>query len=206
MAVERQIPVQLEEPVLAERETIYDDALGARIDPETGEILEWADAPAMPDDTVPSELIAVLGERLARLRARLAGLKAERDAWLERVATQYDARINAVQRALDHAPEPYLDTLRGYAAQQLVGKKSKSHKEGLLTMSFRSSRERLDVTDEEKAMAYLEQAAPEAIVVRRTIAKQLVPAEVRAVLAAVEPDVTGLDYHPAGEREEFEVR
>lgn len=185
---------------LVDRENLIEDTVnGVWYDPETGEIVDVLDAPESFEDA--ESLAEWLGEALASGSARLAGLEAEKAAWLERVSEQYDADIARAKRKIDwlRSNPAHLEKLKGLFDQQSGGRPSMHI--GLLTMRLKRSRESLEVADEARALAYVREKLPEALKVTERVLVSAIDADTRAAL----PEDCGLVWHPAGETETFEV-
>ena len=179
--------------------TVEIDNQGFRYNPATGEILAVLDLP----QNVAIEEIARdwLGPRLSSAQARLAGLEAEKAAWLQRVADQYDARLARQKRWISYLEGLYRPALRDYAARLLEGRKERSIKVGLLTLAFRRTQPKVVVQDEQKAVDWLEDRGMyDTIKTVRSVLKSLIPANVRETITAEE---TGMAYVPA--EDTFEV-
>lgn len=183
------------------REDLIEDPIaGVWVDPETGEIVDVLDK---PDTLQDAESLAIwLGEALTGARAHLAGLEAERRIWLEKIEEQLGADIRRAERKIEWLTQrpDWLEKLRAYHDANCNGKAS--CKVGLLTTRYKRSRESLEVVDEERALLWAEAQCPEAVVVKRSIQKTAVPQEVRQTLHLHD---SGLVWHPAGERVDFEV-
>lgn len=182
------------------REDLIEDPIaGVWVDPETGEIVDVLDK---PDTLQDAESLAFwLGETLTEARAHLAGLQAERQIWLTRVAEQFDADINRAASKIEwlKSRPDWIEKLRALHASR--GDKP-SEKFGMLKTRLKKSRESLEILDEEAALLWAEAQCPEAVVVKRSIQKTAVPQEVRQTLHLHD---SGLVWHPAGERVDFEV-
>lgn len=181
-------------------ELIEDPITGVMIDPETGEIVDVLDKPDTLED---AESLAIwLGEALTDARAHLAGLQAERQIWLDRVAEQFDADIKRAANKIEwlRSRPDWREKLEKLHDEKSNGKPS--CKFGMLVTRKKKSRESLEVFDEEAALVWAESKCPEAIVVKRSISKSAVPAQGREIVNLYD---SGMVWHPAGERIDFEV-
>jgi phage host-nuclease inhibitor protein Gam len=141
-----------------ETKTIIDPETGAIFDPETGEILGYVDQP-LKDTEDTETLIRWLGERKLRVAAKLAGIHAEREAWIDKINDQYDSKIKALDRELEYLTRnpDFVTRLKTYAAEKLAGAKTRTLKTGLLKLSFRAVPGGLKVTDKDAALAYVQE-------------------------------------------------
>lgn len=185
--------------MMDERELIEDPITGVLVDPETGEVMGLLEEPEEMEDA--EGLAHWLGQALTSARAQLVGLQAEKQAWLDKVAEQFDSSIRRAEgkvRWLSERPD-WLEMLRTLHEKRAPGKPS--FKLGLLATRIKKSRESLEITDEEQALEFVREHCPDAIQVRESLLKTHIPPEVRQAL----PADAGLIWHPAGETETFEV-
>ena len=142
----------------------------ANIDMETGEILALVDA--VPLDEL--ELIRFVGERRANALARLAGLRAERQNHLDRIAAQYDSRIRRAESLVELISSTYAPALEDYTRRRILGRKEKFVDTGLMRLGFRTSREGFEVEDEDAAIAWAKEYVPQAVkVTERVLVSEL---------------------------------
>lgn len=185
-----------------ERELIEDPITGVWLDPDTGEIVDVMDKPE--DGLEDAESLAMwLGEALTDARAHLAGLQAERQLWLDRVAEQFDADIRRAEQKiawLTHRPD-WLKRLKALHEERANGKPS--CKFGMLKTRVKKSRESLEALNVEQALGWARENVPEAIRTIESLLVSHIPAEVRQTLPG--PEECGLRWHPAGESTTFEV-
>ena len=172
---------------------------GFYVDPETGEVLGVVEQVPEQD----AEALAMwLGEALTRAKADLEGIRAVRESWLHRIEDIYGPQERAAVARVDwlQSGNPgWVALLRDYAAQKLAGAKTKTLKLGLLKLAFRSSRESVEVVDEQAAVEWVKDIAPAAV--KQSLLKSAIPPHLRESL----PADSGMVFHPAGETETFEV-
>lgn len=183
--------VQSEHP---EAHVVWDDEQKTILDSDTGEIYWMADV--LPVEFDEREIAEWVGERRARANARMAGLIAEKEAWLAKVAAQFDGAIRRKQKYVEHLDTSFAPLLERLARMQLDGKKERSCRIGLLTLRFRKTRARVDILDEELALDWARDYCTEAIKVTERLLKSAIPIELLAEL----PE-GGLSYYPGGEDE-----
>jgi phage host-nuclease inhibitor protein Gam len=142
---------------VSETTIIIDPETGAIINTDTGEILGYEDTPTETEDT--EKLINWLGERKLRVSAKLAAIQAEKQAWIDKVADQFDSKIKALDRELEYLTRnpDFVSRLKDYARVQLAGAKTRTLKTGLLKLSFRAVPGGLKVTDKDAALAYVQE-------------------------------------------------
>jgi hypothetical protein len=175
-------------------EIVYDEEVGAILDTETGELL-WV---APPDPALSEREIAEwVGERRARANARLAGLVAEKDAWLEKVAAQFDSLITRKVKYIEHLDESFRPVLDRLAHQELGGRKERTCRIGLLTLRLRRTRPRIDVEIEQVALEWAREHCAGAIRTTERLLKSEIPPELIQEFGIE----SGLSYYPGGEDE-----
>ena len=183
-----------EEP---EAPALIHDEQGFAYHPLTGEITLQEE----PDPDVAA-VIDWLGPKRAHATARLAGLEAEKAAWLAKVAAQYDARIQRQRHFIDYLDWRFGALLRAHAARLLEGRKERTVRAGLLTLAFRRTQPRVIVEDEARAVEWLTAAGlTEAVKTTRTVLKSAIPPGVRATVTL---ESAGMIYVPA--EDEFEIK
>lgn len=120
-----------------------------------GEFLGYADL--AKGDVV--DILTKLGERLAWQNARLAGLAAERQSYIDRIVAGYDARIARVQRSIVWSKEIYTPLAKRHIETVNQGldekKQLKSLKLGLLTIKLVKTKDKVDIENEKEAVAEL---------------------------------------------------
>jgi hypothetical protein len=193
----------LEEANASTTKVIYDSETMAEIDEETGEVVSVTDAPPATGDLIG--IASWLGEKLTWIAGKIAGMTAERQVWLDKIASQYDPRIKHYQRLEKYLVASYLPIFETYARGIVFpeGKKprSKTVKLGLLKMNFTTTRARTDVLKQDEAIELLraEIAARKAegdaetaerlkaaIKISRTLLKSAIPTDIRIPLESDE--------------------
>jgi hypothetical protein len=140
---------------------IYDDETMATVDEETGEIYGLVAAPSGTENI--KDIAEWLGEKLTWIDARLAGLTAEKQSWLDKVSKMYDPRLNHFHRLRDYLIALYKPIFDVYAKGAIFNDdgslktRSKTIKIGLLRMNFRTTRARTDVLKEAEAVELIRQ-------------------------------------------------
>lgn len=169
---------------------------------ESGEVLCFIDAPHA--ELERRNILEWVGERLARSIAREAGLRAEKQAWLDRINKIYDPQIRKqerVQHGLEWVYGPmaqmYFDDIRAEAAAR-NSTVPKSLKVGLLNLTYAADRARVDVVDDAKAIAFLEESCPDAVKVTKSVAKSMIPADIKKTLTQENAAQTGIFAYPGG--------
>lgn len=150
--------------VAAPLTTYYDaeDGTFAVFDLATGDVLS-TDEPEGTADAVT--LANWMSERIVGVEAKRAGLIAERQVHLDRVAAAYDGRITRPDNYLRHVRTypPYVESLRTWAAAALGTGKRRSVTVGLLTLAFKRHAARIEVTDKDAALDWARSFAPDAV-------------------------------------------
>ena len=183
---------------------IRDDFTLAITDTETGEIVSIEDAPEQ--NTEISQIVNWVGNRRAGANAKLQGLQAEKAEWIDKVNRQYDARIKHLERFVQYLDTNYTSMLRDYAKTALEGKNTKTLKIAFLELSFGTTRARVDIIDNDKAVEFCERRRLlEAIKVVKSVLKSAIPDEIKLKLTADTQEETGIVYYPGGE-ETFTIR
>jgi len=167
------------------------------MDPATGEVRDVADAPEETGDIL--QITDWVGNKLAYSKAKIGGLTAEREALLKRIHDQYDPQIRHYGEFGNWCLVRYSAQLREYGRRLLDGKAARSIRTGLLHLRFGTTRPRVDVVDEDRALAWCEEKCPDAIQVRRSVLKSAIPEELKA-----EASENGFEFYPGGE-ETFKI-
>jgi len=176
-------------------EIIYDEENGAIVDADSGEILWVAE---VPDPALNEWQVAEwVGERRARANAKLAGLLAEKEAWLTKVAAQFDSVIGRRQKYIEHLDESFRPILDRLAHQQLDGRKERTCRIGLLTLRLRRTRARIDVENDSLALEWAREHCVGAIRVSERLLRSEIPPELLEEYRIE----SGLRYYPGGEDE-----
>lgn len=156
---------------MSERELIEDD--GYLIDASTGEVVGES-APhddgryrllsdgtrCLTDDAAEATL-----ERWQAEAAKLAGLKARRAA----IITNLDAMEKVVQRRLDWLEASNLSDLDAWCRHRTAGGKSRSVRTPYGTVGLRKLPARVEITDQEAAIAWAEANDPDRVVITKRL-------------------------------------
>jgi hypothetical protein len=146
---------------------ITDD--GAIVDPESGEILGYQDAPLISDDPVPDdvdpavvkrhekELVEFYLERRARANARKTGLESEMNLLIAGIQERFETMVKEQERKIAFLDGYYGDVASKYTEAEIgelaakVKNAPKSIKLAYGTMGFRASKGKTDISDHERA-------------------------------------------------------
>lgn len=138
---------------------------GAIVDPVSGEILGYQDAPLISDDPVPAdadpevlkreteEIVSFYIERRARAVAREAGLKTEMELLVSGIRERYETMIKEQERKVAFLDSYYEGVASKYAEEQIgelaakVKNAPKSIKLSYATLGFRSSKGKTEIED-----------------------------------------------------------
>jgi hypothetical protein len=123
------------------------------INTETGEVVGVADTP--PETTGVVEIATWMGERRDWHKGKKAGLEAERQVHLDKIAAIYDSQIKRHTRAIAWFEEQYAPMLLELAKKLIGDAKKRSIAVGLLILKLGKTRPSVDVQDNDKAVAYL---------------------------------------------------
>jgi phage host-nuclease inhibitor protein Gam len=199
------IVITREEYEAKEIAIMQDDFTMALINTETGEILGVKDAPETDTDILG--LIEWVGMRRMKTKAKLQGVQAEKAEWLARIEKQYDAELKHLDSFVKYLDYAYGGMLRDYARKALAGQtKTKTLKVAFLELSFGTTRARVDVVDNDKALAFCKKnKLMEAIKVAESVLKSAIPDSIKIKLTADKQEETGLFAYPGGE-ETFQIK
>lgn len=146
---------------------ITDD--GAIVDPETGEVLGYQNAPLISDDPVPDdadpallkrqakELVEFYVERRARANARKTGLEAEMNLLIAGIQERFETMVKEQERKIAFLDGYYGDVASKYTEEEIgelaakVKNAPKSIKLNYATLGFRASKGKTEITDHERA-------------------------------------------------------
>jgi hypothetical protein len=123
------------------------------INTETGEVVGVADTP--PETTGVVEIATWMGERRDWHKGKKAGLEAERQVHLDKIAAIYDSQIKRHTRAIAWFEEQYAPMLLELAKKLIGDAKKRSIAVGLLILKLGKTRPSVDVQDNDKAVEYL---------------------------------------------------
>lgn len=124
------------------------------INTETGEVVGVADTP--PETTGVVEIATWMGERRDWHKGKKAGLEAERQVHLDKIAAIYDSQIKRHTNAITWFEYQYGPMLMGLAKKLIGDAKKRSIAVGLLILKLGKTRPSVDVQDNDKAVAYLQ--------------------------------------------------
>jgi hypothetical protein len=132
---------------------VVDDETMTLINTDTGEVVGVADS---PDESKPAiEIAEWLGERRDWHRGKLAGLQAERQVHLDKIAEVYDSRINRHTRSIAWLELQYASMLLKLAKKLIGNATKRSIAVGTLILKLRTTKPSVDVQDNDKAVGYL---------------------------------------------------
>jgi hypothetical protein len=146
----------------------YIEKDGYLIDPETGEVMGHAEEkPAFRVNDLPScEWVL---EKMQACDADIASLEMRRRA----ICANIDSQVAALRKRRQWLDMRFLSDLRAFAAEALLGSKSKTLTTPFGRLSFRRTPARIVVTDGDAAIAWAEREVPEAV---KTVKSVLVSA------------------------------
>jgi hypothetical protein len=190
-----------------EAELVYaDEDTRTLINRETGEVVGLMDTP--PEEKDDIKFAEWIGERRAYHKAKVAGLLAERQVWLDQIERTYGKSIKRHEGAvkfLEEHNKPFLMML----AKRLIGDgKKRSAAVGLLLLKLIKTRAKTEILDKDKALAYLKKAVEsnpelaEAIKTEESILTSKLPEDFKSLL--VNPknqEVTGIKFYAGGDDE-----
>jgi hypothetical protein len=97
-----------------------------------------------------------VGERMTQHTASIAGLEAEKAIYLSRITAMFDKRIAKRKRAIKGLQWVYGPMGETYLREALKGSRARSTMVGQLELKFTKERASTKVTDEQKAIAFIE--------------------------------------------------
>lgn len=133
---------------------VLDDETMTLINTGTGEVVGVADTP--PESTGVVEIATWVGERRDWHKGKKAGLEAERQVHLDKIAALYDSQIKRHTRAITWFEYQYGPMLLELAKKLIGDAKKRSIAVGMLILKLGKTRPSVDVQDEAKAVGYLE--------------------------------------------------
>lgn len=151
-------------------------------------------------------LLEWVGERMTEHTARIAGLDAEKAIYLERIAKMFDKRIALRQRAIKGLRWVYGPMGETFLREALVGSRSRSAMVGQLELKFTKERASTAVTNDAKAIAYVEAqlakdaAWSDALAIKKSIMVSKIPKE-----ALIKLPFDAFLYNPGG-KDKFEMK
>ena len=149
-----ELPTEEQVADLEQTEIIaLDEETMTLINTESGEVVGVADTP--PETTGVVEIATWMGERRDWHKGKKAGLEAERQVHLDKIAAIYDAPIKRHTRAIAWFEEQYSPMLLELAKKLIGDAKKRSIAVGLLILKLGKTRPSVDVQDNDKAVAYL---------------------------------------------------
>lgn len=132
---------------------VLDEESMTLINTDTGEVVGVADTP--PEDAPAIEIAKWVGDRRDWHKGRKAGLEAERQVHLDKIAKVYDAQINNHTRAMAWIEKQYSPLLFELAKKLIGDAKKRSVAVGMLILKLRKTKASVDVQDNDKAVTYL---------------------------------------------------
>jgi hypothetical protein len=123
------------------------------INTESGEVVGVADTP--PETTGVVEIATWMGERRDWHKGKKAGLEAERQVHLDKIAAIYDSQIKRHTNAIAWFEKQYGPMLMELARKLIGDAKKRSIAVGLLILKLGKTRPSVDVQDNDKAVEYL---------------------------------------------------
>lgn len=166
---------------------------GYRVDPETGEVLGF-------DSETPTDFIPFMDfvlQRRAQAEARAAGLTAEMNLLVAGIKERFETRIAEQTRKVEWLDAQHGPAIQKWAHEQIEGGKAKSVKTAWATLGFRASREKMEVLDPQVALDWAKDNCPEAVRIEEKLLVSAIPDDLKT------GELSGLEYHPAGERQDF---
>ena len=193
--MERMIDDHIGEPtemIITDAETM------TLIDTTTGTVVGYAATP--PDEVDTIKLAEWIGEHVTQHAAAAAGLRSEKQLWIDTINARFDSRIKAHEGAVAFLKEHWYDRLFELAKTLIGDGKKRSVACGLLKLSLSKSREKVEIIDNENAVEWCKQNAPEAVKVTESVLVSQIPDALKDCLhdSIFDGDGTGMVYHPAG--------
>lgn len=192
-----------------------DDDINALVTP-SGEVIGFLDAPS--DDLERRLILEWVGERLTWLGAREAGLRSEKQFWVDKINKIYDPQVNKVVRGASFMRSRYTPVAQAYLDEVrvnfLAGQKNsakpkeapKSVKVGLLMCQYTKDRASIQIVDEALAIVTLTKLkVKEAIKTVVSVLKSGIPDPIKLKLPEDQKDLNGLFFYPGG-KEKFDFK
>lgn len=133
--------------------------------------------------------------RLGEVEAEITRLETREEAELARVRAHYAA----LRAPLETRAGGFRRAVEAVAASVKWGKR-KSIDLAWGTFGVRTKPARVEVVDPVKALAWARQHAPDAVVVKESVAQRVVAPKILAIVAESGEEVEGFSYHPAIEQ------
>lgn len=131
------------------------------IDTDTGEVVGYSITP--PDEVDTIKLAEWIGEHVTQHAATAAGLRSEKQLWIDTINARFDSRIKAHEGAVVFLKEHWYDRLYELATTLIGDGKKRSVAVGLLSLKLRKSSEKMEIVDPEMALAYCLKNQPDAV-------------------------------------------
>ena len=178
---------------------VVDEDTMTLINTQTGEVVGMAETP--PDGLDDVKLAEYIGEKRAWHKGRVAGLEAEKQAWIDTINARFDTRIKRHKDSLKWYEATYHDFLFKLAKKLIGDGKKRSAAVGLLLLKLTKTRSSMEILDQPKAIGWLREAGlAEAVKVTETILVSQLPEALKVKLtSAKNQGKTGLAFHPGGE-------
>lgn len=181
-------------------EMIYiDEESMALINVTTGEVVGYQEI--APEDVGDIDLAKWVGDRRTYHKAKLEGIKAEKQLWIDTINSRYDARIKRHEGAIKWLETTYEDFLFQLAKRLIGTGKKRSVAVGMLLLKLRKTSAKTEVLDEEKALAWLKKAGvTEAVKVKESVLVSMLPDDLKQKLVKESnQEKTGIAFYPGGE-------
>lgn len=140
------------------------------------------------------QLIAEASDLLRReayYAKEIAKLEEIRDAEIARISMRYDTQIASLDKR-----RSYLNTVVVQIAQMVsYPAKKKSIKVGFGTIGFRASREKIEVTDTDKALTFAKETVPQAVKVKESLVMKEITDHILTKMKETGEIPEGFEHH-----------
>lgn len=182
---------------------VVDEESMTLINTVTGEVVGYSETP--PGEVDDIWLAEWIGEKVAGHNAAAAGLKAEKQVWIDTINARFDGRIKSHENAATFLRAHWHDRLLGLAKRLIGDGKKRSVACGLLLLRLKKSSAKMEIVDAEQAVTWCKFGYPDAL---KTVTTVLVSKIDPVILVQAEEALgkkSGMVFHPAGEREDLVV-
>lgn len=175
-------------------ETIYLYQDGYKIDPETGEVLEFNAPPEFQVNDV--EAFEWVMQKWQHEESEIVALEARKQAIIDNI----DAMVRTHKQKVQSLKFRFENELAEFARNNMP-KSKKTFTTPYGSVAFRSTPEKLEATNEELALAWAKQHCEQAVKVTEKFLISMVPDSTKSKLMANETDaiLNGFQIKPAGE-------